>query len=854
MTVGIDREIVAKQRSREDKAGHDQPCQLPPSIVLLSHALLGCQWGKSRSPASFRIALTFEPHSELWKGYSTRDIRYSCRAIVAPHLHMAIVLPMMNPAGTREHSRPPVRMVGASPLARLLMIVALVYAFLAGLRTITDYDLGWQLATGRWVVQNHQVPSTDVLSYTATGAPWIYPVGSGLLFYGVFLLGGYAALSWLGALACVSTVGLLMRHGSIAAALLAILAIPRIAARTAPRAEMFTVVLFAVFLSLLWEHYTRGRPRLWLLPLLMVAWVNLHLGFVAGLALIAAYLGIEVLELPFPGERREQAWHRLKNSWRWLALTLAATLVNPWGWNIYAALARQNEAMAQHSQWINEWASVPLSWGLAVAQFGVRDTKGTFFLLLAASVVCIALAALCRQAGAAILLVAAAYLGAQHVRLQGLFAGVLVVVGGWCAVTAWSAYAPRYLALRIRRILTAGVAALLTMLALVRSVDLATNRHYLGGTDTATFGAGLSWWFPDRALSFIEQNASPKEIFNLYNVGGFLAWRLGPNYRDYADGRAIPFGPLIFEKQERLATIDPDSPEWLREADSFGIHTVVLPLGRYDGSPGALPRFCSSRTWAPVYLDEVSAVFVRRDSLASQLILRRSLDCATTSLEPPPSQDQALAFNHWANAALVFLVLGRLDQALSASDRAQSIFPESANLHFIRAKIFTARTETAAAEREYRAALALEPNDATWASLSDLYQSLGDFRNASIAMQRAADISARPHLMLANLAFVQLHAQQPELALKTLDEAARRAPAQAIANRPFQLDLARGRASAWSALGNGGQAIGYEEAATRIAPERVELWRELSVLYELNGRMDDANRARHRAEMLETNP
>ena len=152
----------------------------------------------------------------------------------------------------------------------LLACIALVYAFLAGLRTVSDTDLGWQLATGRWVAQHYSVPSTDVLSYTAAGQPWIYPVGAGLIFYAAYLLGGYALISWIGAAACVGTVALLLRRGSAVSAGIAILAVPLIAYRTAPRADMFTVVLFAAFLSLLWENYQTGHARLWLLPLLMV--------------------------------------------------------------------------------------------------------------------------------------------------------------------------------------------------------------------------------------------------------------------------------------------------------------------------------------------------------------------------------------------------------------------------------------------------------------------------------------------------------------------------------------------------------------------------------------------------------
>ncbi|MGA7460132.1 MAG: hypothetical protein WBW69_07890, partial [Candidatus Korobacteraceae bacterium] len=185
-----------------------------------------------------------------------------------------------------------------------LSAIVLIYAFLAGLRTISDPDSFWQLATGRWVAQHHQVFSTEVFSYTAQGQPWIYPVGSSLFLYWTYLIGGYALLSWVGALACAGTVALLLRRGSAATAAVAIVAVTIIAGRTAPRADMFTVVIFAAFLSLLWENYQTGKARLWLLPLLMIAWVNCHLGFVAGLGLIAAFVGIDLLEMLFAGDRR----------------------------------------------------------------------------------------------------------------------------------------------------------------------------------------------------------------------------------------------------------------------------------------------------------------------------------------------------------------------------------------------------------------------------------------------------------------------------------------------------------------------------------------------------------------------
>src|SRR5208337_5496550 len=126
--------------------------------------------------------------------------------------------------------------------------------------------------------------------------------------------GGYTLLSILGAASCVTTTALLLRRGSWVTAALAILAVPRIALRSTPRAEIFTMVLLAAFLTLLWQQYETGRARLWLLPLLMLAWVNLHLGLTAGLGLIAGYILLECMELAWP-DRRGSAIDHLRRAW-----------------------------------------------------------------------------------------------------------------------------------------------------------------------------------------------------------------------------------------------------------------------------------------------------------------------------------------------------------------------------------------------------------------------------------------------------------------------------------------------------------------------------------------------------------
>jgi membrane protein required for beta-lactamase induction len=139
--------------------------------------------------------------------------------------------------------------------------LVLLCALCAGLHTVGDSDMGWHLATGRWVVEHRQVPRTDVLSFTSAGKPWMYPPFAGVLFYLIYSLFGYAGLSWFCALACLAVVAYLIRRGDVGSAVLAMLAVGSIATRTAARADLFS---YGFLCSVSWR--TLGLPARHAMP------------------------------------------------------------------------------------------------------------------------------------------------------------------------------------------------------------------------------------------------------------------------------------------------------------------------------------------------------------------------------------------------------------------------------------------------------------------------------------------------------------------------------------------------------------------------------------------------------------
>jgi len=753
-----------------------------------------------------------------------------------------------------------------------LIVVAVLYAFLAGLRTVADFDLGWQIATGRYILQHHAIPSTDVLSYTVYGKPWLYPPFSEVLLYLLFQAGGFAALSWLSALACAVTVAFIVRQGSRSAAALAIIAIPAIAFRTVPRAELFTTVLFAAFATILWRHYDGRKSSLWLLSLMMFAWVNLHTGFVAGLALVGAYIVVELLDLPFAA-RRGASLVRLRKAGPWLAASLVATLVNPWGWRIYQAIAHQEAMMKLHSEFISEWSAVHFSSAAWLQAFSWRDPASADWWMLAAAAAAIATTLIRKEIGPAILLGVGAYAAVHHIRLQGLFAILVCIVGGsifarileghhaTASGPDGSQQHESVSRVPMHRIAEWCLVSLCVLFSAVRVADLVTDRYYLTSDQITLFGTGPSWWFPERAVAFLVQNRLPGNVFGDYNLGGYLTWRIGPEYADYFDGRFIPFGEGLFARHGALVAASLDSPEWQREADARNIQTVIFSTARFAGLGNfPLQKDCQNRNWTPVYLDYVAIIFLRISPDNADLLGRLRIGCDTVVITAPTIASggsswraSAERFQFLANSASIFYVLGRDSEAAADIANADAIFPGDPNLHLLKAQLAQAHGQSDLAEHEYLAALQIRPSDAAWYALAGLYASEHRYPETLHCVLESMAISEVAYDRYRALGKLYLAMNQPRDALAAFQEAARRSPfhdGAAGLGGDFDGRVAEGEAAAYRALGQLDQAIAAQLVAVRIPPDNAARWQSLADLYRAEGLGEKASEAEAHATRL----
>src|ERR1022692_1849731 len=266
-----------------------------------------------------------------------------------------------------------------TPLARatrmagwIAMAAVVIYGALADFRSMDDPDMWWQMASGRYMLESGHVMRTEVFSYTAKGEPWTYPVGAGILFHWLYKLGGFTLLSLLSPLiGGATTLLLLIRRRSLLRCWMVALAVPSIVFSTLVRANMFSTLLAAVYLTILWDvlNIEDDQPvsrAIWLLPPLMLLWVNLHPGFIYGLALVMAFAILRPRRLALCA-----------------LLTLLATLANPWTWHVYEAILAQGGVMSAHTQFINEWKRTPVSFTVLRDWLNWREPDNYLWWLMA---------------------------------------------------------------------------------------------------------------------------------------------------------------------------------------------------------------------------------------------------------------------------------------------------------------------------------------------------------------------------------------------------------------------------------------------------------------------------------------
>ena len=475
--------------------------------------------------------------------------------------------------------------LGHPPVAVALAVALLAWATALGRGNtlLHDPDVFSHIAVGRWILAHGEVPQADIFSHSMPGARWV--AHEWLSEIGIALI--YDRFGWVGLAAATATclaiaMGLLVhaltRYLPVAAALLATvgawsLCYPHLQAR--PHAVILP--LLVVWTASLVAARAAGRaPPLWL-ALVMVLWANLHGSHVFGLGLA----GMFAAEAVFESSNRREAWIAVRDWGVFCALTFAVEFVTPLGVagvTFPFEVARMSYALS----WINEWQSPNMQGGHPIEAWLMLALLGTMSLGLRFPITRIAMF---------LLLLHLALSHQRHGELLGICAPLMLApalteqlraLDGTPVAATWRGWVRRLGPPAIwRKAALAGAAAVALAMTVVRLPSITVPRTYA----------------PSAAIEAARAHGLPGQVFNTYNMGGYLMFVGIP---PFFDGRLDMYGEPFLRRFNSL----PDLPRLL--ADYRIGWTLFEPKDRHVTALDSLPD------WQRLYADDLAVVHVRR--------------------------------------------------------------------------------------------------------------------------------------------------------------------------------------------------------------------------------------------------
>jgi len=434
------------------------------------------------------------------------------------------------------------------------LAVVFVGLFALTARNVTDPDVWWHLETGQYIAEHKSVPHTDPFSYTRAGEPWVaHEWLTDLLLYELDRTTGFSGLIVVFAgVLCAAFFVLYLRCG--ADVYLAGVAMHYAAWATEPvwgvRPQVVSLLLTSLWLLIL-ERSERNPGILWWTLPLTLLWVNLHAGFALGLALSGLFLAGELIERLLG--LAPQSAPRLRTAALILLLDLLIVPLNPNGVRMFSYPIQTLRSAAMQN-YIAEWASPNFHhaeyWpflGIVLSTFAIlawsrRKVRPRDLLLLLVSL----------------------YAGLVSIRMTPLF--VLIAVPLICQrLGDWPASPPQP-----RR--PPSVFAPLLNAAIVLAMVAFTAAHTAHVIDRQPQAELQS--FPARATAFLAMHPPSGPIFNHYDWGGYLIWKLYPGTRVFIDGRADLYGKELLDQ---FANTYQFKGAWHQTLRQWEIDTVVVP-------------------------------------------------------------------------------------------------------------------------------------------------------------------------------------------------------------------------------------------------------------------------------------
>ncbi len=454
---------------------------------------------------------------------------------------------------------------------------------------LTAVDIGRHIKNGELILNGKvDVLYKNFYSFTYPDYPFInHHWFFGVISYVLFRLGGFAGLSVFYISLLILTFLLAFdsarRYSDFNMGLFSCVAsLLLVSSRAEIRPEGFSVFWVALDFWLLQRFLQRtisGRVLLVIIPIVQIFWVNTHIFFIMGPALIGIFLWQEKLA----GESKE----RLGFLGRLLGLSVLVSLINPSGlWGMLTPL----NGFKKFGYDLAENQSV----FFMIHRFGDNNTY-KYCLVVALMLIVGMVLALWREKVKAMPMVVLAAL----ITMATFRAVRLIMPFGFLFIPLIAYFFAPYVKKAAVKV-ALGVAS---VVGLILCMFLMPAHPQIGLMPNVNVSA-----------EFFKHTGLKGPIFSNYDIGGYLIYHLEGQEKVFVDNRQEAFPVDFFRKV--YIPMQEDVSAWEATSKKYGFNAIYFY--RHDLTPWG-QSFMIDRLgdpqWAPVFVDDYAIIFARRGSI-----------------------------------------------------------------------------------------------------------------------------------------------------------------------------------------------------------------------------------------------
>ena len=503
----------------------------------------------------------------------------------------------------------------------LILFFTVFIFFLSSFKITGDDDVFWHLATGRYIVENHHVPSADVFGFVTQGQTWMpFEWGWDVLTYGVYNIGGYTALSVFRSiifLLIFLILFLILRKFRVSYTIIFLfftLLSFGIMDRLSPRPHIMSFLFFTLLLYIITEYRYFSRKNfkiLYFIPLIFLIWANMHMGIIAGIFLLGIYTLSEIIIYLKPDKFSSKEIPSLAKQELYrliiiFIISLLVMLVNPNSFSTYVYAYEHTKMKLLET--INEWRS-PFD-----EMFGGGFVTIIYKLFLFGGVLILFYAYKRKDLFAAMVFIGFAVYSVRAVRFT---VDYLIII------TIFLAISVNYIIVNsknewLKNFFTVNTIpkVIIEVVLLFCIVNIPNDKlylEYLKYYRVSGFGIN-SDFIPTQMFDFMKENNIPvtgQRPLNHFGSGGFLIWNF-PESKNFIDSRNL--NDEIFSEYNTLMAKKPGFEKKLKDYD-FDYFIYLAPdLVR---APNEMEQTIISymsrhpEEWKLVFWDDKSFLFVK---------------------------------------------------------------------------------------------------------------------------------------------------------------------------------------------------------------------------------------------------